>query len=224
MTQLGHTCTTIKVYLAAICNLHITTGTYNIFRDQLTPIVYQVVRGILKAQSMTKPVRVHLPITIDIMHKIKTVLIHQPHRYHNILMWAVSCTSFGWLRCSEFTMPAQAEYDAAVHLSYDDVAVDKKLILTIQIKYVIQNRSIPQRCNTHTRQDWCRHLSNQCQRALPSNHRVKEGTTVHHRRWQILDTTGIYTCFNNHIGGCWVVYTDQYKSRGSHHSQGSRDL
>ena len=59
------------------------------------------------------------------MQQIKELLLKRPHNYSNILMWAVCCTAFfGFLRCSEFTVPQEHEYDPTVHLSYNDVAVD----------------------------------------------------------------------------------------------------
>ena len=44
---------------------------------------------------------------------------------------------FGFLRCSEFTVPQEHEYDPTVHLSYKDVAVDCRRdpqIIQIHIK------------------------------------------------------------------------------------------
>ena len=43
--------TTIKVHLAAIRNLHTTTGMHQIYQEQLTPYLEQVLQGIKKQQS-----------------------------------------------------------------------------------------------------------------------------------------------------------------------------
>ena len=92
---------------------------------QLTPRVQQVLRGIKRHQAGAPPSVQRLPITIDIMHQIKSVLQQQPNSYHNILMWATCCLAFfGFLRCNEFTVPSQRSYDPAAHLSYSDIAVD----------------------------------------------------------------------------------------------------
>ena len=56
-------------------------------------------------------------------------------KYDNILLWAAcSLAFFGFLRCGEFTVPSQAEYDQGPDLSLGDVAVDSKTApTTIQI-------------------------------------------------------------------------------------------
>ena len=59
------------------------------------------------------------------MIQIKKVLQQRPHAYHNTLMWAACCLAFfGFLRCADFTVPSQAGYNPAIHLSFSDVAVD----------------------------------------------------------------------------------------------------
>ena len=53
------------------------------------------------------------------------LLQQNPQDYDNLMMWAACCIAFyGFLRCSEFTMPSQQEYDPQVHLQYADAAVD----------------------------------------------------------------------------------------------------
>ena len=129
---------TIKVYISAIRNLHVMSGQHHHFANQLTPRLEQVLRGIKRDQSSRLPARVRLPITIQIMQQIKENLLKRPHDYNNILMWAICCTAFfGFLRCSEFTVPKETDYDPNVHLSYADVAVDCKSnprMIQIQIK------------------------------------------------------------------------------------------
>ena len=129
---------TIKVYLSTVRNLHVAAGMHQTFSSQLTPRVQQVLRGIQKTLAVGKPAKVCLPITINIMVKIKAILSYEPHKYHNIMMWAACCMAFfGFLRCSEFTAPSQEDYDPYTYLSYYDIAVDNRTsptLLTLQLK------------------------------------------------------------------------------------------
>ena len=123
LSNLAHT--TIKAYLSAVRSLHIQSGVLHTFSAQLTPRVEMVLRGIKKAQCDKRSPRVRLPITIEIMYRLKQLLQENPQDYHYLMMWAACCIAFfGFLRCSEFTTPSQQEYDPQVHLQYEDVAVD----------------------------------------------------------------------------------------------------
>ena len=138
-------CYFIKLYLSAVRSLHVAAGMYQTFCSQLTPRVQQVVRGIRKVQALEKPTQLCLPVTTDIMLKIKAILSRNPHKYHNIMMWAACCIAFfGFLCCSEFTVPSHDSYDPDANLSYDDVAVDNHtcptlLTLTRLSSYVQHN-------------------------------------------------------------------------------------
>ena len=50
---------------------------------------------------------------------------------------------FGFLRCNEFTVPAQTGCDPAVHLSYSDVAVDNRDYPTMVVISVKQSKTDP---------------------------------------------------------------------------------
>ena len=138
------TYSTIKVYISAIRNLHVASGQHHHFTDQLTPRLEQVLRGIKKEQSYRFPTKIRLPITIQIMRQIKELLLQTPHDYNSILMWAVCCTAFfGFLRCSEFTVPKAQDYDSNVHLTYADVAIDCKDNPQILQLYIKQSKTDP---------------------------------------------------------------------------------
>ena len=88
--------TTIKVYLAAISNLHsdTTAGLHNIYSQQLTPYLEQVVQGIKKEQLRSRPPRIRLPVTTEIMSRIHNILARSPNDHQSIMMWAACCTAF----------------------------------------------------------------------------------------------------------------------------------
>ena len=73
------------------------------------------------------PPRVRLPITLSIMEDIKHLLLQKPQSYNTSMIWAACCLAFfGFLRVSEFTVPAQGQYDHTTHLSLADVSINSK--------------------------------------------------------------------------------------------------
>ena len=110
-------------------------GLHDDFTKQLTPRLQLVIKGVKKEKAKNTPPSTRLPITVEIMAKIREVLLQDSSKYDKILLWAAcSLAFFGFLRCGEFTVPSQAEYDQGAHLSLGDVAVDSKTApTTIQI-------------------------------------------------------------------------------------------
>ena len=140
---------TIQTYLSAVRYLHLSTNHLTAYTTQLTPRVQQVLRGIKRHQAGASPAIQRLPITIDIMHQIKTVLQQQPNSYHNILMWATCYLAFfGFLLCNEFTVPSQRSYDPAAHLSYSDIAVDDCDNPSLVVIYIKKSKTDPYRRGT----------------------------------------------------------------------------
>ena len=126
LAQQGLTHQTIKVYLSAVRNLHVSAGLHNQFAAQLTPRLEMVLKGIKKDKAAATP-RTRLPITVEIMERLRCTLIKQPTDHNNIMMWAAcSLAFFGFLRCSEFTVPSQEGYSPAVHLSLQDISLDSR--------------------------------------------------------------------------------------------------
>ena len=77
---------------------------------------------------MTRTERVRLPITVEIMHQIYSVLSMSPTKYQGMMLWAAYCIAFfGFLRVGKMTTPSRDAYDSSVHLSLGDVALDSRL-------------------------------------------------------------------------------------------------
>ena len=109
----------IKVYLAAIRSLHLENGFPNPLANCLR--LERVIRGIKRCQGTSK--RERLPVTVAVLSRIREILNFQC--YDDILLWAACCTGFfGFLRSGEFTTQ-NAKFDARVHLTLDDVQIDR---------------------------------------------------------------------------------------------------
>ena len=69
----------------------------------------------------------HVPITPSIMENMKRLLLQEPPSYHNVLnLGCLLLGLFGFLQVSEFTVPAQNQYDNTTHPSISDVSIDNK--------------------------------------------------------------------------------------------------
>ena len=138
LAQQGLTHQSIKVYLSAVRNLHVSAGLHEQFSRQLTPRLELVLKGIKKEKSKTSSPAGRLPITIEVMQKMKAVLVCSTAQYDDVLLWAAGCLAFfGFLRCGEFTVPSQSEYDPDSHLSLTDIALDNKVnpsLIQVRIK------------------------------------------------------------------------------------------
>ena len=98
---------TIKMHLSAVRHMHICRGLHKYHRQQLTPRLLLILRGIKKRQADAHPVRKLLPITIQLLGRIRHLLSKQPS-YANTTVWAMCFLAFfEVLRVSEFTIPTR---------------------------------------------------------------------------------------------------------------------
>ena len=141
---------TIKVYLPSVRSAHVTQGKHKSFESQLTLRLLLVMKGIRKLTSISKPPRVRLPITTDILEGINTVLSAEPDSYVNKMMWAACCMAFfGFLRSSEFTVPSQDHYHPEVHLSLSHITLDRRHSPNTVCAHIKQSKTDPFRQGAH---------------------------------------------------------------------------
>ena len=86
-----------------------------------------VLRGAKRERAKSRPgaKRVRLPITPEILRRIRRVWQQDETSYDKIMLWGAVCACFfGFLRSGEITVPTLAGYEAGTHLSMADVTVD----------------------------------------------------------------------------------------------------
>ena len=113
---------TIKTYLLAVRNWQVLSGMGDPFRSDLSLLEY-VLRD--QARNREGPPMERLPITPDILLKVRVILERNRMSFDNIMLWAVYCTAFfGFLRSAGLTVPSQAAFDPGYHLSFGDILFD----------------------------------------------------------------------------------------------------
>ena len=116
---------TIKSYLSATRHLQIAMSLPDPRMGEMARLE-QVIKGAKREYAKRNPeTRVRLPITPDILLKLRSVWSRDAKDFDRIMLWAACCLCFyGFLRAGEITVPSEAGYDSSVHLNMGDISVD----------------------------------------------------------------------------------------------------
>ncbi len=118
----------IKGYFSAIRRLQIVKGLGDPFATSW-PLLEYTLRGIKLRQAKHKDTlsQKRLPVTPDILCKLRKSWEKECHNQDFIMLWAACCTCFfGFLRPGEVTDPSMREYDPEGHLSEGDVSLNSQ--------------------------------------------------------------------------------------------------
>ena len=136
VTHLSNTVSygTIKVYLAAVKNLHVEFGCPLDFSSM--PFLYKTLRGIKSSLGIAK--RARFPITISILHQIYAKLKpFQSLDTDSSMLWAAfTLAFFGFLRSSEFTY--NGKFNIQSHLTRSDVHFYPNIVQPVSFEVVIK--------------------------------------------------------------------------------------
>ena len=91
---------------------------------RLEHVLRGIKRELSKKDPTTKP---RLPMTPNILLKLRAVWEGDSSAFDNIMLWAACCTCyFGFLRSGEICMPSETRYDTDTHLTFSDISVDSQ--------------------------------------------------------------------------------------------------
>ena len=136
---------TIKVYLSAVRHLHIANNFPDNFGSKYYPKLEYILRGVkIHETERGQAQRIRLPITPEILRKLKAVWEPTGSQWDTKMIWAACCLCFfAFLRIGEATTPSDSGYDPSVHLAVEDVAIDNASNPTSLEIHIKQSKTDP---------------------------------------------------------------------------------
>ena len=127
---------TIKLYLAAVRNLHISCGYGDPLLGKL--LLKKVLRGILRYQGHTRALR--QPVTPRVLLAIRPILLAWLGERDFSMIWAAfTLAFFCFLRCSEFTYQGVSKFRPQFDLSADCVLFHPSLATPRQMSVILKS-------------------------------------------------------------------------------------
>ena len=126
LAEEGLAAQSIKIYLAAARNMHISLGFPDPRDSSSLPVLQRVQLGIQSVQaSKSSTKRTRLPITLEILDRLR-VLWEKTQHTERILLWAVAALCFaGFFRAGELLPSSAASAPMSHCIRWGDVSVDK---------------------------------------------------------------------------------------------------
>ena len=133
--KLSHS--SMKCYLAAVRHLHIAEGYGDPHINSMVKLE-QVMKGIRSLQSKCLKKTPRLPITPELLLKLKEMWSKRPELRDGSMLWAAATLCFfGFLRSGEITIPADGAFDEGAHLTFSDISADSLAnprVLRVRVK------------------------------------------------------------------------------------------
>ena len=136
---------TIKAYLSGIRCMQIHLSMGNPFGNGAMPRLEYVLTGIKRVESRSGVThRRRMPITMDIMCRLRGVWLTPAADPDKVMLWAAACTGFfGFLRAGEFSVPSAQAYDPQGHLNLADISVDSHATPSMVCLQIKQSKTDP---------------------------------------------------------------------------------
>ena len=137
---------TIKLYLAAVRNLHILSGHGDPFVGKL--LLKKVLQGILRHQDQARILR--QPVTPRVLLAIRPILRHWLGERDFTMIWvAFTLAFFAFFRCSEFTYQGTTLYSPSFDLSVSTVSFEPNLACPQRMSVFLQSPKTDTFCRGH---------------------------------------------------------------------------